>query len=139
MKIKSEEGDELSQLGSEQTEYKLNEINKNILEIFENKYPGREYTIEFIFPEFTSLCPKTGQPDFATIVINYIPTTKCIESKSLKLYLFSFRQCGSFMETITNTILDDLVGICSPKTMTVQGKFNARGGTFINVTANFKQ
>ena len=133
------EGETLKQLGSKKTEYKLNIPSRDILETFENKFPNRDYNIQFIFPEFTSLCPKTGQPDFATIEVDYIANYKCIESKSLKLYFFAFRQYGSFMETIVNKILDDLVAICCPNQMKVTGIFNARGGTFINVTAEFKQ
>ena len=131
------EGNNLQQLGSQKTEYKLDTPSADILEVFDNKYPTREYNIEFVFPEFTSLCPKTGQPDFATIVINYTPDKLCIESKSLKLYFFAYRQYGSFMETITNKILDDLVSVCKPKIMVVEGRFNARGGTVINVTTQY--
>jgi len=131
------EGQGLKQLGSGKTEYKLNEPSLEMLETFENKYPGRDYNIQFIFPEWTSLCPKTGQPDFATIEVNYTPNELCIESKSLKLYFFSYRQFGGFMETIINMILDHLVTVCSPRWMQVIGRFNARGGTFINVTASY--
>lgn len=134
-----EEGKNLKQLGSEKTKYELDIPARSILETFENKFPSRDYSIQFIFPEFTSLCPKTGQPDFATITVDYIANHRCIESKSLKLYFFAFRQHGSFMETITNKILEDLVSICRPKQMKVTGKFNARGGTFINVTAEYKE
>jgi len=133
------EGENLKQLGAEETKYKLGAPSQDILETFENKFPHRNYNIQFVFPEFTSLCPKTGQPDFATIEVNYIANHKCIESKSLKLYFFAYRQCGSFMETITNSILEDLVAVCQPKQMKVTGKFNARGGTFINVTAEYQE
>lgn len=133
------EGQELKQLGAKSTEYNYDEPNIAILETFDNKYPQRDYRIQFVFPEYTSLCPKTGQPDFATIEIDYIADQKCIESKSLKLYLFSYRQYGGFMETITNKILEDLVFVCRPKQMTVTGKFNARGGIFINVEAKFQK
>ena len=126
---------ELTKLGSKTTEYQYDEPSINILETFSNKNPNRQYQIEFIFPEFTSLCPKTGQPDFAIITIRYIPKEKCIESKSLKLYFFAFRSYGAFMEAITNKILDDLVLVCQPQWMEVVGQFNARGGTHINVTA----
>ena len=129
------EGKDLKKLGSEKTEYKYNKPNISILETFDNKYPKTEYKVEFIFPEFTSLCPKTGQPDFATINVQYYPDKLCIESKSLKLYFFSYRSEGSFMETITNKILNDLVAVCNPRYMLVHGKFNARGGTFINIEA----
>jgi 7-cyano-7-deazaguanine reductase len=132
-----QEGRDLKKLGSKKTVYRLDKPSVDILETFENKYPHRDYRIEFIFPEFTSLCPKTGQPDFATIKIIYIPDKLCIESKSLKLYFFSYRQYGSFMETITNCILEDLINVCNPRKMIVIGQFNARGGTFINVTARY--
>ncbi len=131
------EGKDLKKLGAEKTDYDLSCPNKSILETFENLYSYRQYKIEFVFPEFTSLCPKTGQPDFATIIVQYIPNKKCIESKSLKLYFFAFRNYGSFMETITNKILEDLVSACEPKELTVFGKFNARGGTIINVEAKY--
>jgi len=132
------EGQNLEQLGSKDTNYEYDEPSKAILETFDNRRPERDYNIEFIFNEFTSLCPKTGQPDFATIKVNYTPDKYCIESKSFKLYMFSYRQNGAFMETITNQILDDMVKICQPRQMTVEGIFNARGGTFINVTATYK-
>lgn len=131
------EGQELKQLGSQGTEYRLSGPSRGVLETFENKYPNREYIVEFVFPEFTSLCPKTGQPDFATIEVRYSPDRKCIESKSLKLYFFAYRNYGSFMETIINKILEDLVGVCSPRWMQVLGKFNARGGTVINVEVKY--
>ena len=110
-----------------------------VLEAFENQYPGRDYTIEIVCPEFTSVCPKTGQPDFGTITIRYVPDALCIESKSLKLYLFSYREEGTFMETVTNRILDDLVEACSPLEMEVVGAFAARGGITITVTASYKK
>ena len=134
----NKEGKGLKVLGSKQTVYPK-EPDKKILETFENKYPKREYTVEFRCPEFTSLCPKTGQPDFAEIVITYTPEKKCIETKSLKLYLFSFRTYGSFMEPITNRILDDLVAVCKPQWMRIDGAFNARGGIGINVTAEYDE
>lgn len=126
---------DLRHLGSQRTEYKYDEPGAEILDTFPNKYPGRDYQVEFIFPEMTSLCPKTGQPDFAVIEIRYIPEKLCIETKSLKLYFFAFRNFGSFMETITNKILEDLVSVCQPKWMQVVGKFNPRGGVVLNVTA----
>ncbi len=129
------EGQHLNKLGSEKTVYEYADPSIEILETFENKYPESEYQVEFIFPEFTSLCPKTGQPDFANIIIQYAPDKKCIESKSLKMYFFAFRSCGSFMETITNKILEDCFAVCLPRWMKVVGQFNARGGTVINVTA----
>ena len=98
------------------------------LESFPNPAPERDYEIEFECPEFTCLCPKTGQPDFATIRISYVPDIECVELKSLKLYLWSFRDEGHFHEAVTNRILDDLVAKVSPRSMTVEGDFYVRGG-----------
>lgn len=98
------------------------------LETFDNAYPGRHYKIKMTCPEFTSVCPKTGQPDFGTIRIEYVPDKKCIELKSLKLYLFGYRNQGIFYEMLTNKILDDLVAVCEPVWMKVEGDFNVRGG-----------
>lgn len=133
------EGQSLKQLGSINTQYKYNDPSTEILETFENKYPSKDYEIQFLTSEFTSLCPRTKQPDFASIEIKYIANKKCVETKSLKLYLFSYRQYGSFMETITNKILEDLVSVCQPRKMIVIGRFNARGGIGINVTAKFEK
>jgi len=105
------------------------------LETFPNPRPGRAYEIRFDCPEFTCLCPKTGQPDFATIRIRYVPDELCVELKSLKLYLWSFREQGAFHEAVTNRILDDLVGAVSPKRMTVEGDFWVRGGIHTVVEA----
>jgi 7-cyano-7-deazaguanine reductase len=107
------------------------------LESFPNKYPNRDYSIEFDCPEFTSLCPVTGQPDFARIKIIYVPDQKCLESKSLKLYLGSFRNMGMFHEEITNRVLDDLVAVCEPRWAKVIGIMNPRGGIAITVMAEF--
>ncbi len=106
------------------------------LETFPNPRPERDYEIAFDCPEFTCLCPRTGQPDFATIRIRYIPVATCVELKSLKLYLWSFRNEGQFHEAVTNRILDDLVTAVAPKKMTVEGDFMVRGGihTVITVT-----
>ena len=109
------------------------------LETFANPYPARDYTIEMECPEFTSICPVSGQPDFGTIQIRYVPDQQCIELKSLKLYLWSFRQEGAFHEAGTNTILDDLVAACAPRHMTVVGDFNVRGGISTVVTVEFAQ
>ena len=105
------------------------------LEVFDNLYADRDYVIEFDCPEYTSLCPVTGQPDFGHITINYIAKEKCIESKALKLYLFSYRNHNTFHEVAVNTILDDLVAACKPKWMQVIGDFMPRGGIAIHVTA----
>lgn len=106
------------------------------LETFPNAHPGRDYAIRLDCPEFTSLCPVTGQPDFARITIDYVPGRLCIESKSLKLYLGSFRNEGSFAETITNRIRDDLVKACRPRRLTVTAEFTPRGGIGIRVVAS---
>jgi len=105
------------------------------LETFPNPQPDRDYAIESVCPEFTSLCPKTGQPDFATITIRYVPDKLCIELKSLKLYLWSYRNEGAFFEKVTNQILNDLVAACQPRWMEVVGAFNVRGGIATTVTA----
>lgn len=114
-------------------------VSPELIETFPNAFPGRPYTVTFSSDEFTSLCPKTGQPDFGTISIRYVPDTLCIESKSLKLYLFSYRDEGTFMETLTNRILDDLVEAASPLEMEVTGDFAARGGITISVTATYQK
>ena len=98
------------------------------IETFPNPRPERDYTIDMDCPEFTSVCPKTGQPDFGTIRISYVPDQQCIELKSLKLYLWSYRERGIFYEAVTNQILDDLVAACAPRRMTVVGDFKVRGG-----------
>lgn len=106
-----------------------------MLETFPNRFPGRLYVVSIVFPEFTSLCPVTGQPDFGTICLEYIPDTLCVESKSYKLYMFAFRSHQSFMETITNTILDDIVTALDPCWCRVKGLFAPRGATRIHVFA----
>ncbi len=109
------------------------------IETFDNAYPNRRYTIDISCPEFTSVCPRTGNPDFGTIHIEYIPDKKCIELKSLKLYLFGYRNEGIFYEMATNKILDDLVEACEPHWMKVEGDFNARGGIGTKVTAIYEK
>ena len=109
----------------------------NPLETFPNQFPDRDYEIEIECPEFTAVCPKTGNPDFGTILIKYVPAEKCIELKSLKLYLFGFRDQGIFYEHSVNTILDDLVASCEPRSMTVVGDFRPRGGITSKITARF--
>jgi 7-cyano-7-deazaguanine reductase len=110
---------------------------RSILETFPSPRKDRDYTIEFVFPEFTSLCPVTGQPDFATITVRYVPDKLCVEMKSLKLYYFSYRNKGIFYEAVANQILDDLVGALKPRQMTVIGQFAVRGGTAGTVTAEY--
>lgn len=105
------------------------------LETFENPRPGRDFTIRMVCPEFTCVCPVTGQPDFATITIEYTPAALCVELKSLKLYLWSYRDEGAFHEAVTNQILDDLVAAIAPARMTVTGSFNVRGGITTDVVA----
>lgn len=111
--------------------------SREILETFENQFPDRDYKIEIVAPEFTSVCPKTGQPDYATITIAYTPDKVCIELKSLKMYLQSFRNEGIFYEHVTNTILDDLVMASRPRWMKIEAAFNARGGITETVTAQY--
>ncbi len=105
-----------------------------ILETFPNPRTGRDYTIRVRAPEFTCLCPKTGQPDFAELVIEYVPAALCVELKSLKLYLNAFRNRGAFHEAVTNEILDEMVAALKPRHMRLTGKFNVRGGLFTTVT-----
>lgn len=105
------------------------------LETFPNPNPGRNYTIKHVNPEFTSVCPKTGLPDFATIELEYIPDATCIELKSLKYYYLDFRNKGIFYEAVTNQMLDDLVAACNPRWMRVTGRFAARGGISSVITA----
>ena len=108
------------------------------LETFENQYPTRDYVIEIVCPEFTSVCPKTGQPDFGTLTITYTPDRRCVELKSLKLYLQRFRNEGIFYEHVTNRILDDLVAVLSPRRMQLTADFSPRGGITTRVTARFE-
>jgi 7-cyano-7-deazaguanine reductase len=107
------------------------------LESFPNPAPQRDYEIRFECPEFTCLCPVTGQPDFATIRIRYVPGERCVELKSLKLYLWSFRSQGAFHEAVTNKILDDLVALLAPRKLVVEGDFMVRGGIHTVVEASF--
>ena len=109
------------------------------LQRFDNPKPDRDYEIAFDCPEFTCVCPMTGQPDFATIRIRYVPDRSCVELKSLKLYLWSFREEGHFHEAVTNRILDDLVALLQPRSMTVVGDFAVRGGIHTVVTASHKK
>ena len=123
-------------LGNQGVKYPT-EYCPEILETFKNKHPENEYLVTFNCPEFTSLCPKTGQPDFATIIISYIPREDMVESKSLKLYLFSFRNHGDFHEDCVNIIMKDLVRLMNPKYLEVTGIFTPRGGISIYPFANY--
>ena len=109
------------------------------LETFANAYPGRDYWIHFECPEFTAMCPITGQPDFGLITVDYIPNRLCLESKSLKFYLYSYRNTGTFHESAVNRILEDISKACHPRRIRVVGKFNARGGIAITVSAENPQ
>jgi 7-cyano-7-deazaguanine reductase len=111
--------------------------DKKLLEVFNNAYPDRDYNIIHTAPEFTSVCPKTGQPDFGKITIEYIPDKLCIELKSLKFYLNSFRNDGIFYEGVTNLILDDLVEACKPRYMLITAEFNVRGGISSVIKAEY--
>ncbi len=126
---------ELEHLGKE-TSYRF-DYSPEILESFENRHPGNDYFVKFNCPEFTSLCPVTGQPDFATIYLNYIPDKMLAESKSIKLYLFSFRSHGAFHEDCINIIMNDLIRLLDPKYIEVWGKFLPRGGLSIDPYCNY--
>jgi 7-cyano-7-deazaguanine reductase len=109
------------------------------LEAFANPCPERDYTIRIEIPEFTCLCPKTGQPDFATLRLEYVPDRRCVELKSLKLYIWAFRDHGAFHEAVTNTIADDLATLLTPRFLRLTAKFNVRGGLYTTVTAEHRQ
>ena len=125
----------LTLLGNQNVSYK-SDYAPEVLETFDNKHPGNDYFVKFNCPEFTSLCPITGQPDFATIYISYIPDIKMVESKSLKLYLFSFRNHGDFHEDCVN-IIKDLIKLMNPRYIEVWGKFTPRGGISIDPYCNY--
>ena len=108
------------------------------LETFINPNPKRDYSIKINLPEFTCLCPKTGQPDFAKLFLEYVPDKKCVELKSLKMYIWSFRDEGAFHEAVTNQILDDLVNATNPKYMKLKAVFNVRGGVYTTVVCDYK-
>ena len=109
------------------------------LETFSNPAPGRDYTIRIEIPEFTCLCPKTGQPDFAHLDLSYVPDAACIELKSLKLYIWSFRDVGAFHEAVTNQMLDDMVRACAPRFARLSARFNVRGGTYPTVVVEHRK
>ena len=110
-----------------------------LLEVFKNQYSNRDYVVTHIAPEFTSVCPKTGQPDFGKITIEYIPDKLCVELKSLKIYLSSYRNEGIFYESVTNKILDDLVTVCKPRHMKITADFNVRGGISSVIMVEYKK
>ncbi len=131
-----EELGEITLLGSGKSAYP-DHYTPELLESFPNKHPGNDYFVKFNCPEFTSLCPMTGQPDFATIYISYIPAARLVESKSLKLYLYSFRNHGDFHEDCVNVIMKDLIRLIEPKYIEVWGKFTPRGGISIDPYCNY--
>ncbi|MDD1649304.1 MAG: preQ(1) synthase [Methylococcaceae bacterium] len=112
---------------------------RTTLETFDNPQPNRDFTIRIDIPEFTCLCPKTGQPDFATLHIEYVPDQTCVELKSLKLYVWSYRDEGAFHEAVTNRILEDLVAATHPRFMRLTARFNVRGGLYTTVIAEYRQ
>ena len=136
MSVRDDQTEHLTRLGTGRME-RPEAPRAGLLESFPNRHPERPYIIRLVFPEFTSLCPVTGQPDFGAIVTDYIPGALCVESKSYKLYLFAFRDQRAFMETITNTILNDLVTAVDPLWCRVRGLFAPRGATRIQVFAEY--
>ena len=130
------EDEDLTLLGNKETKYST-DYAPEVLESFDNKHPDNDYFVKFNCPEFTSLCPITGQPDFANIIISYVPDKKLVESKSLKLYLFSFRNHGDFHEDCVNIIMKDLIKLMDPKYIEVWGKFLPRGGLSIDPYCNY--
>jgi len=117
----------------------MREKFRDTLETFQNEFPQREYTIEIVCPEFTSVCPKTGQPDFGVLYFTYSPAERCVELKSLKMYLQLFRNEGIFYEHVTNTILDDFVAVCAPREATLRAEFKARGGITTDITVEYRK
>lgn len=136
MSREADEIKDLSLLGNMNTVYP-DDYAPEMLETFDNKHPDNDYFVKFNCPEFTSLCPITGQPDFASITISYVPDIKMVESKSLKLYLFSFRNHGDFHEDCVNIIMKDLIKLMEPKYIEVWGKFTPRGGISIDPYCNY--
>ena len=135
---RNKEQEDISLLGNKKVKYHY-DYCPEILETFQNKHPENDYWVKFNCPEFTALCPITGQPDYATIYISYVPNEKMVESKSLKLYLVSFRNHGDFHEDVVNVIMKDLVKLMEPKYIEVWGKFLPRGGISIDPYANYGQ
>ncbi len=131
-----EEMEGITHLGNQSVEYPQ-DYAPEVLQTFENKHPERDYFVKFNCPEFTSLCPLTGQPDFAAVTISYVPEIRMVESKALKLYLFSFRNHGDFHEDCMNIIMEDLIRVMDPKYIEVWGKFTPRGGISIDPYCNY--
>ena len=136
MSKQSNEIEGLSLLGNQEVKY-YDDYKPDVLETFENKHKDNDYFVKFNCPEFTSLCPITGQPDFAAVYISYVPNVRMVESKSLKLYLFSFRNHGGFHEDCVNVIMKDLIKLMDPKYIEVWGKFTPRGGISIDPYCNY--
>ena len=134
--MRDKENENLTLLGAKKTVYST-DYAPEVLETFENKHPENDYFVKFNCPEFTSLCPITGQPDFGTVTISYVPGRKMVESKSLKLYLFSFREHGDFHEDCMNVIMKDLIRLMDPKYIEVWGRFYPRGGISIDPYCNY--
>lgn len=132
----ADELENITLLGNQGVQYAF-DYKPEVLETFDNKHPDRDYWVKFNCPEFTSLCPITGQPDFAAIYISYVPHIKMVESKSLKLYLFSFRNHGDFHEDVVNIMLKDLIALMDPRYIEVWGKFLPRGGISIDPYTNY--
>ena len=130
------EKENLTKLGSAKTEYPT-DYDPSVLESFSNRHPENDYFVKFNCPEFTSLCPITGQPDYANIVISYVPDQRLVESKSLKIYMFSFRNHGDFHEDVVNRIMKDLIALLEPKYIEVWGRFLPRGGLSIDPYCNW--
>ncbi len=129
----------LSNLGTPVAYDKYSNPVPELLEVFDNPCKDRAYMTEFVFKEFSSLCPKTGNPDFGIITIQYFPDQFCLETKALKIYMGAFRQHGAFMEALTNKMLDDFVSVCQPHEMRIEAVFNTRGGTDITVVAEYSK
>lgn len=136
MTKKNDKYEDITLLGNQKVPYSFT-YNPDVLEAFPNEFPERDYFVKFNCPEFTTMCPVTNQPDFATVYISYIPDQKMVESKSLKLYLFSFRNHGGFHEDSMNTIMDDLIKLLEPRYIEVWGKFLPRGGISIDPYCNY--
>lgn len=134
--MRDKQTENLTKLGSQNNKYSF-DYDPTLLETFTNKHPGNDYWVKFNCPEFTSLCPITGQPDYATVMICYVPGDLMVESKSLKLYLFSFRNHGDFHEDCVNIIMKDLIKLMDPKYIEVTGKFLPRGGISIDPYCNY--